>query len=100
VDAVAFRLSDWRESVVFRRETIRELIRKAVSDGRSAELLLDGLKRAVGYDLLSDKDKNSFNVMATQARMVVRGWKRVPSEMQAGFLEGRIPYSTVYKEIV
>jgi hypothetical protein len=92
-------LTDWRESIAARRALVITFVSNAAIEGILFEAQISQFKHQISYPTLSDKDKNLV-VMLSQARVISRGWGRVPDKMKTDFLDGKTPYSTVYKELV
>lgn len=93
----SFDIQEWRESIIARRTLVRSLVAEAVRGERQLESMLEEVKRAVRYDMMSEKDQASFRVMVYNTRAIVGGWRRLTGQERAAFLAGKIPYSTVFK---
>ncbi|HVM37904.1 MAG TPA: hypothetical protein VM265_05920 [Sphingomicrobium sp.] len=93
----SFDLNDWRASLAARRMLVRSMVAEAVGGGRQLEVMIEEIKRAVRYDMMSDQDQNSFRVMAYNARTIVGGWSKISPHERDAFLSGKTPYSSVAK---
>lgn len=91
-----FRLDDWRAGIAGRRELGRLAILEGVRIG-SIETVIRRLKLEIGFDGMDDRDKNVFNVMASNLRRIAEGWSRLDDRTRHGFSCGVLPYSAVHK---